>query len=186
MPNNANTYKFKLDFDHPIKELRWVVQRNDRNEAKQETDNAVQLDDSGNDLLGITYYGNDEFNYNSYLNFHQPLSDTIQQDCEESHLFSYARLYFNNNPRTSKLPADYYRYIQPLQHHLAIPDKNIYCYNFGINADHFQPNGYCNFSPMSSIQLEFYFNNNIPKTISIYGHSYNLLIFDRGAVRIRF
>jgi len=210
VPNNANAYKFKLDFDHPIKELKWVVQRNDRNETKQDTGcvsggvsggvsrsvsrsdsrgdsrGGLPFEDSTNDQLGLTYYGNDEFNYNSYLNYHQPLSDTIQQDCDESHLFSYARLYFNNNPRTSKLPADYYRYIQPLQHHQVIPGKNIYCYNFGINADHFQPNGYCNFSPMSSIQMEFHFNNTTPKIISIFGHSYNLLIFDRGAVRLCF
>ena len=184
---NENDKNIKLDlkFNHPIKELLWIVQRNDRNEVKIENSDGESLEHFEN-----IHYGNDEFNYSSAIPYFQPLKESFKMlENDNGMLFEKAKILFNGKIRNKSFSSDYYRFIQPYQHHSTIPENNIYSYSFSINSDHFQPNGFCNFTPIDCVTLEMTFNNYnafYRKQISVYSINYNMISFDKHSTKLMF
>jgi hypothetical protein len=77
---------------------------------------------------------------------------------------------FANGPYTS--------FLQPMQHGLSVPQKNIYMYSFGLNITEYNSGGYLNFSKINSqtSNLTITFLPQFAKALS----SYNLYLFYYG------
>lgn len=79
------------------------------------------------------------------------------------------QLKFNNHTRLnnvgngSAVPAEYFRTVQPFQHHSRIPDASnnefVYSYSFAIHPEEVQPSGSCNFSRIDNCVLDLQYDN---------------------------
>lgn len=182
IPENTKDVKIDLKMNHPINEIFWVIQRDDRNDLSTEYSDNESLEHFEN-----IHYGNDEFNYSSKLPYFQPIQNIYKNVNDSEATFHQAKLLFNGKVRNKKLSSEYYRFIQPFQYHSVVPKSNIYCYNFGINSDHFQPNGYCNFSNFDSIVLDLSFaRSKHSKKISVFALNYNIIRFENKMYKLMF
>jgi hypothetical protein len=77
---------------------------------------------------------------------------------------------FANGPYTS--------FLQPMQHGLSVPQKNIYMYSFGLNITEYNSGGYLNFSKINS-QTSNLIINFLPQYAQQLS-AYNLYIFYYG------
>jgi hypothetical protein len=157
---NSSNYKFRLNFNHPVKELVWVLQRN------------------VNAQRGTAY--NDWFNFSAADPGTPVPSDAVD-------LMADAKILLNGHDRFQTRPQTYFRLVQPFQHHTRIPDKHIYIYSFGLRPEEHQPSGTCNFSRIDNAQLVVDLTNpaNIPNyaewgsdldgVIYIFAPNYNVL-----------
>lgn len=151
--------KIKLNFNHPTKELVWVVQPNFN------TDSAL-------------VYGQQWYNYTdkldtTYNRFAVALNDyatgeavvgggaagganaIYQQgnfDGGDNPVLT-AQLQLNGHDRFSSRAGRYFNLVQPYQHHENIPSKGIYVYSFGLKPEEHQPSGTCNFSRIDNAVL---------------------------------
>ncbi len=149
--------KIRLNFNHPVKELVWVLQM------------------SQNFTIGTAY--NDWFNFSAALPGTPTPSNAVD-------LMADAKILLNGHDRFQVRPQTYFRLVQPYQHHTRIPDKHIYVYAFGLRPEEHQPSGTCNFSRIDNAQLVFDLTNiaNLANVssgdtgqISIYATNYNVL-----------
>jgi hypothetical protein len=123
--NNSN-YKFRLNFNHPVKELVWVLQR------------------QVNSTVGTAY--NDWFNFGA-----GDPGTPIPTSAVD--LMADAKILLNGPDRFATRPQTYFRLVQPWQCHTRIPNKHIYVYSFGLRPEEHQPSGTCNFSRIDNAQL---------------------------------
>lgn len=121
--------KIKLNFNHPCKELIWVIQRDE---------NATQR--------GTQY--NDWFNYSAA----SPGTPIPSQAVD---LLADAKILLNGYERFTIRPQTYFRLVQPYQHHTRIPEKQIYVYSFSLKPEEQQPSGTCNMSRIDTVYLNF-------------------------------
>ena len=63
-------------------------------------------------------------------------------------------LKLNNQNRFCCTPGEYFRLIQPLQHHTNVPESFVYCYSFALNPEDVQPSGSLNASRIDNITFE--------------------------------
>ena len=152
--------KIRLNFNHPVKEIVWIVQR------------------EKNFAVGTAY--NDWFNFSAALPGTPVPSNAVD-------LMADAKILLNGHDRFAVRPQTYFRLVQPYQHHTRIPDKHIYLYSFGLRPEEHQPSGTCNFSRIDNAQLVFDLTNpsQLPTPtsqwtgatgqISIYATNYNVL-----------
>jgi hypothetical protein len=122
---NSN-YKFRLNFNHPVKELVWVLQR------------------SINATVGTAY--NDWFNFGA-------ADPGTPSPITAVDLMADAKILLNGHDRFATRPQTYFRLVQPFQCHTRIPNKHIYVYSFGLRPEEHQPSGTCNFSRIDNAQL---------------------------------
>lgn len=151
-------------FNHPIKELIWVLQRND----------VICAPDGL--FPGTTYpKGNDWFNYSSFPS----RTTTIEEDTFES-----AVLQFNGVDRFKSREASYFRLYQPYFYHTRIPIKNyIYLYSFGLRPEELSPTGQMNFSRVDNAKLQITLRSRrayTDYTLRAYGINYNILVISAG------
>jgi len=132
---NVNTMNIDIDFLHPVKELIWIVQRND---VVGPPDGVWESD--------CSYpKGNDHFNYTS---------STIPRRCKYPETFDAAKLQLSGVDRTLFWPAFYYRLVQNYYYHTRIPTaNNIYTYSFCLAPEDHQPTGECNMSMVDDARL---------------------------------
>ena len=64
-----------------------------------------------------------------------------------------ARILLNGHDRMAERKGEYFRDVQPFQHHTRIPEKNVYCYSFALKPEDHQPSGTCNFSRIDNATL---------------------------------
>ncbi len=143
---SATTFKSKLNFNHPCKEIVWVIQYDDNvdsgaNRWSDYTDSALTTQDF--------YVGGD------------PLVD--------------AKLQLNGQDRFSTRKARYFNIVQPYQHHTRCPAPGIYCYAFGLNPENFQPSGSVNFSRIDSAVLQLTAAAATASKLRVYAVNNNIL-----------
>jgi hypothetical protein len=69
--------------------------------------------------------------------------------------WSDVTLQLNGHERFSERHSEYFRLVQPLQHHTSIPaDSGIHVYSFALKPEEHQPSGTCNFSRIDSAVLK--------------------------------
>ena len=132
--NLKNVTIKKLPFIRPVKEIIWVLRRSDN------------INKNSNDISM-----NDFFNFSSL-----PVGGTgISTDLLKDTVGSQNKFVFNNtdHARAGNRPASYYRLIQPYYRHSRVPDKNIYCYNFGLYPENYQPSGTINLSRIDNCKI---------------------------------
>ena len=146
--------KIKLAFNHPVKEIVWVVQRQDNIDAKQyfnyttAYDSTVLSQDntSGNELLNLVV---DSIETTTNLGL-QTISDRIDMG---ENCCSVAKLQLNGQDRFAERDGKYFNYVQPYYHHTRTPAPGINVYSFGLKPEEHQPSGTCNFSRIDNANL---------------------------------
>ena len=123
----ANTTRTnpKLSFNHPVKELVWVLQ-----------DNAF-----------VSNSSNEWFNYTTV--------STTGTAAGGVNLCSTALLQLNGHDRFKERAGDYFNLVQPYQHHENIPsNKGINVYSFALKPEEHQPSGTLNMSRIDTATLQ--------------------------------
>jgi hypothetical protein len=165
---NQNTATIQVDFNHPIKEFIFVVQREE--------------------LINR----NEWFNY-SHLGVGEPLPAFLQPYVNSNapagrlDLITSALLQLDGKDRFQVRGPSYFRLEQPYEHHTTTPTTSfLYNYCFALQPENTQPTGTMNASRIDSVvwQLEMnplLSNPAIPATqqrgncrVMIYAKSYNV------------
>ena len=159
---STTSHKSKLSFNHPVKELVWVV----RDGAAVATDpfnfsvGTSSASAMGGALAGPG--GQDAFAALSY-GAKNPVKEAILQ--------------LNGHDRFSKRDGSYFGLVQPLSHHTNIPPVGINVYSFALKPEEHQPSGTCNFSRIDNATLQLTLESALVDgtTLSVYATNYNVL-----------
>lgn len=151
-------------FNHPIKELIWILQRND------------VIGPPSGVFPGTTYpKGNDWFNFSTFPS----RTTTVEEDS-----FETAIIQFNGVDRFKEREASFFRLYQPYMYHTRVPSKNyIYLYSFGLRPEEMSPTGQMNFSRVDNARLLLTMRQRrsyTDYTVRAYGLNYNILILSAG------
>jgi len=174
---NAMSLDTTLNFNHPIKELIWVVQ-----DDACKTDKSLTLNDATLNTPGSNGgAGNDWFNYSVLHNTKRTTENLNGQDSKEP--FDTLKLQLNGHDRFAERPASYFRTCQPIQAGHKVPSKHIYCYSFALKPEEHQPSGTCNFSRIDNAKMIFSQTTDAgsagvadtDSTLTVYAINYNVL-----------
>jgi hypothetical protein len=162
----SSANKIKLNFNHPTKELVWVVQR----------DSFVACDASMDQ-----YHGQQPFNYSDW-------ADRAVAGFDIGHLVGKAgknpvvtaKVQLNGHDRFSEREGKYFNLVQPYQHHTNVPAVGINVYSFALKPEEHQPSGTCNFSRIDNAVLQLTLSNNCvgadkSAQVRVYAVNYNVL-----------
>ena len=161
---NSSSVPINLYFNHPVKELVWVLQRNDVTGPPDGVfpDTNIPI-------------GNDWFNFST---------SRCQNTSIVNDTFFQGMIQFNGVDRLKQyMMASYFRWYQPYYHHTRIPSNFIYVYSFGLRPEELNPTGQMNFSRIDSARLLLQMKNNRDYTnynIRVYAVNYNILIISSG------
>lgn len=168
VPAGQNTTTVHVEFNHPIKEMMFVIQRDsmrDRNEWFNYSNLAIGevMPDS----------------IRPYLNSNSPAG--------RLDLLTDAVLQLDGYDRFMVRPANYFRLQQPYDHHTVTPVNSfIYNYSFALRPEDSQPTGTMNASRIDSIVWQMNLNAILSNNdmadwqkrgscrIVVYGHNYNV------------
>jgi hypothetical protein len=129
--------KIKLNFNHPCKELVWVVQR----------DSFVSC--AAADVSG--FYGMQPFNYSDWQADYSAGYPGVELG---SNPVVAAKIQLNGHDRFSERDGSYFELVQPYQHHTNVPTTHgINVYSFALKPEEHQPSGSCNFSRIDNATL---------------------------------
>jgi len=155
--------KSKLNFNHPCKELLWVV-----------TDSAAD--------------NNNWMNYTTDVSGDNKLvsgDDTsgmlkkLAADCITSkNPITAAKLVLNGNDRFAQRDGLYFNLVQPFQHHENIPSNaGINVYSFALKPEEHQPSGTLNMSRIDTANLNIssVYDSSHGKNLNVYTVNYNVL-----------
>ena len=163
------TKSIALNFNHPVKELMWVIQ----------ADLASTEDiGGGTDINAALNLPDDVTQNNDYFCYLSKGVDTTRQENISgeisSETFSTLKLLLNGHDRFAQRNASYFRLCQPIQAGHKVPTKHVYCYSFALKPEEHQPSGTCNFSRIDTANMIF---GAVPEssTISVYAINYNVL-----------
>ena len=162
----SNRYiKPKLNFNHPCKELVWVV----------------------------TKTGADKFNWMNYTlgtdlvagdNTSELLAAKLAPSASGNGLnpIGNAKLVLNGNDRFAQRDGLYFNAVQPFQHHENVPaNAGINVYSFALKPEEHQPSGTLNMSRIDTAVLNININEDIATVdltnynLNIYAVNYNVL-----------
>jgi hypothetical protein len=171
----SSANKYRLNFNHPCKELVWVA----RNTSK------------GNNYRGNSH---DWYNYTystdymrSTSNYYiSPFSGVASSNLTSNIVsevypmgvnpFKTCLLQLNGNDRFAQREGVYFNYVQPYQHHTNIPvNKGINVYSFALKPEEHQPSGTLNMSRIDTAVLSLEPNTNFGGEVNIYAVNYNVL-----------
>ena len=195
--SNANN-KIKLNFNHPVKELIWVVQK-----------------DSVLTESATVKYGKQWFNYTdsvdrtldplagAFIGSNSTLVGGLVGDIAAGSMpgmaaggangvfipvsfedgfnpVSLAKLQLNGHDRFSERDGRYFNLVQPYQHHENVPSQGINVYSFGLKPEEHQPSGTCNFSRIDNATLNLTLTaatvaGSDTAKIRVYAVNYNVL-----------
>jgi hypothetical protein len=149
--------RYRLNFNHPCKELVWVAKPDSRTPNQwynYTTTTAVETDasllgaDTSNILTGV------------YPTGANPLTRCLLQ--------------LNGNDRFAEREGGYFNYVQPYQHHTNIPqNRGINVYSFALKPEEHQPSGTLNMSRIDTAVLSM--TSSLAGTINIFAVNYNVL-----------
>ena len=178
--------KLKLNFNHPTKELIWVVQ------LDKVTDQSAVGPYGGaqwfnyTDDFDSTYKNLETF---PYISIHgQPntsvgateIVSLVPYEQAGANPVSVAKLQLNGHDRFSERSGDYFNWVQPYQHHENVPAVGINVYSFALKPEEHQPSGSCNFSRIDNATLQMMLSNAYKTAgttgeFRIYAVNYNVL-----------
>jgi len=161
--------KIKMAFNHPCKEIVWVVQR----QSFVSTDPAVIN----------PWKGQQPFNYSDYWDraaLESGYAITTVEGLAGWNPVAVANIQLNGQDRFSEREGRYFNLVQPYQHHTNIPAVGINVYSFALNPEEHQPSGTCNFSRIDIATLNMTVSTNTvydgnTAQVRIYATNYNVL-----------
>jgi hypothetical protein len=128
-------YSYRMNFNHPTKELVWIIQRGDVAPTS-----------------GGSFSTNDWFNYSTAA---AGRSESVYTGDLMYTGRQAANIQLNGHERFSMRPATYFRLVEPYKSHTRIPSKHIYLYAFGLRPEEHQPSGAVNMSRIDNAQLVY-------------------------------
>jgi len=149
-----------LSFNHPVKELFWVIQ-------------------NSNVLSIYPYGGNEWFNFStqSYKNGIANGTDPMNK----------GKLIFEGQDLFDIKPAKYFRTVVPFQRHTNVPNNYIYCYSFAFHPEEFQPSGTCNFSRIDNQVLYMEISDQlIDPIITVFALNQNIMNIAGGMAGVEY
>jgi hypothetical protein len=202
--SGAMAETFKLNFNHPVKELLWVVQDNAVIvETLDQTHGDARINNQG---AGSGVSGVDYFNYKvmgknnvaslvdhtvnaSILGVTGAGGNEMINNSPQLHGFGTAKLKLNGHDRFSARPPSYFHRVQMTQSGHAKTPSHIYCYSFALKPVEHQPSGTCNFSRIDNAEFIFEAkshtglgvveiggtSNTSGSTVTVYAVNYNVL-----------
>ena len=165
----SSANKIKMNFNHPVKEIVWVVQR----------DSFVTCDPATID----PWKGQQPFNYSDFWDraaLESGYSISTVEGLAGWTPTAGGNITLNNQDRFSEREGRYFNLVQPWQHHTNIPAVGINVYSFALHPEQIQPSGTCNFSRIDVANLVLTLtantvgNGNTAK-VRIYATNYNVL-----------
>ena len=165
----SSSNKLKLNFNHPCKELVWVVQR----------DSFVSCDDT----VTNPWKGAQPFNFSDWWDrsvLESGYSVTRFEGMAGKNPCITALLQLNGHDRFQVREGRYFNEVQPYQHHTNIPAIGINVYSFALQPEQHQPSGTCNLSRIDNTTLLLTVTNNTvgttnTATVYVYATNYNVL-----------
>ena len=165
----SSANKLKLNFNHPCKELVWVVQR----------DSFVACDDA----TVNPWKGQQPFNFSDWWDrsvLESGYSVTRFEGMAGKNPVVYALLQLNGHDRFQGREGRYFNEVQPFQHHTNVPAVGINVYSFALQPEQHQPSGTCNLSRIDNTTLQLTVSNNAVGTVTsstvyVYATNYNVL-----------
>lgn len=147
---SSTNNKIRLNFNHPVKELVWVIVTEDSINANEWCNFTDNTPVGG----GGSYAGGD------------PMID--------------AKLQLNGHDRFSTRQARYFNLVQCYQSHTNIPVTGIYVYSFALKPEEHQPSGTANMSRIDNATLLMtlkaaLFTAGKQCTIKVFAINYNVL-----------
>jgi hypothetical protein len=154
--------KIKLAFNHPVKELVWVVQNTDIRDIYKQMFNYTTVVDktpisssygSGNimqELIAqsmMTYATGTPAALVNNIGYKPGYKDTGKNTVDK------AKLQLNGQDRFAERAGTYFNLVVPHFHHTSIPKTGINVYSFGLKPEEHQPSGTCNFSRIDNANL---------------------------------
>jgi hypothetical protein len=143
----------KLNFNHPVKELIWMVRNNDYSAAGI-TGSASTHDATAN-VQGVAAADGANNDYFNYSRFTGEGNDKILSGVTTLEAFDTLKLQLNGHDRFAARDSTYFRTCQPIQAGHKVPTKHVYCYSFALKPEEHQPSGSCNFSRIDNAQMNF-------------------------------
>ncbi len=187
--------KIKLNFNHPCKELIWVVQKDavllDAAVGGKQWFNYTDAEDltpfSGNpsdpyggDVVLVAPSGanQDTASYPSSTGLTSGNAvQWVSKDSGFNPVFS-AKLQLNGHDRFSERMGRYFNLVQPYQHHSNVPKTGINVYSFGLKPEEHQPSGTCNMSRIDNATLQLTLTAAAVSgdaKVRVYATNYNVL-----------
>jgi hypothetical protein len=172
----SSSNKIKMNFNHPTKELVWVVQR----DSFVDCGNDARLDGSSGSIAigGPTIPGYQPFNYSDWYDRSTDAIGTVGEAGKNPVVT--AKVQLNGHDRFSEREGKYFNLVQPYQHHTNVPAVGINVYSFALKPEEHQPSGTCNFSRIDNATLNLTLSNNTVNStnsaqVRVYAVSYNVL-----------
>ena len=178
--------KLKLNFNHPTKELVWVVQRDDvldpaatatiTNCGMQWFNYTDAYDTTYGDIQGfpfITVSANDGAG-----SLNPEVIAVAPFEKAGANPTALAKLQLNGHDRFSERAGDYFNWVQAYQHHENVPATGINVYSFALKPEEHQPSGSCNFSRIDNATLQLTLSSAFRTATGkfrIYATNYNVL-----------
>ena len=157
--------RLKLNFNHPCKELVWVVQPDDN-----VSDSAPQ------GKQWFNYTDGYDLTYDPAFLFNQPSTVVDVSGGKSGGMPGVAaggansvylptsfeggagpvkscKLVLNGHDRFYERDGRYFNLVQPYQHHENVPSNGIYVYSFALKPEEHQPSGSCNMSRIDNANL---------------------------------
>jgi hypothetical protein len=153
----------ELVLQNPVKELIWVLKRNDNSH--------------NNNWFEFT-----DYDYEEEEEVHECDTHICLCHHRDKEILKTATFLFNGIERLEDKEASYFNLVQPYQHHTVVPKEGIYVYSFSLNPEQYQPSGTCNMSRLKKIQLRLK-RIETPKSAS-YGYDMTLYIVNYNFLRI--
>lgn len=166
---NSSSSRVDLTFNHPVKELIWVVQL----DGVVDGSGSVQYYSDNLKNLWFNYTDNFEDQY-----YRQNNITLYSDDYSRLNNCTSAKLQLNGHDRFQEREGEYFNLVQPFQHHTCTPlSKGINVYSFALRPEEHQPSGTCNFSRIDNASLIVGHNRIGNKTakIRVYAKNYNVL-----------
>ena len=166
---NSSSNKLKLNFNHPCKELIWVVQR----------DSFTSCDDT----IVNPWKGQQPFNYSDWWDrsvLESGYSVTRVEGMAGKNPCITALLQLNGHDRFQVREGRYFNEVQPYQHHTNVPAVGINVYSFALQPEQHQPSGTCNLSRIDNTTLLLTVSNNsvgavTSSSVYVFATNYNVL-----------
>ena len=181
--STAAQFEMNIPFNHPVKEIIWVVQRRDAMFYIENTDG------NGLPIIPPYEYWNNIFNFSNV-----PLpNSTIGNN--NTVLFANFRIegedYFQEE---KNLISMYWRLVQPIASHTRVPiNRHIYMYSFALKPEETQPTGTYNFSKIDHRYIRFLLNpRNVTNSdtneyiINVFAVNYNVFTVEHGVGTLEF
>jgi len=168
---SSASQRIDLTFNHPVKELIWVVQPTCYTNCKSTPKVARDSNNTPNNgsYPGAFVTGGDKrllpFVYDQPAVFEQLLQ-------------------INGQDRLERRYGDYFNKVQPFQHHTGMAaGPGVYCYSFAVKPEEHQPSGTCNFSRIDTATLVLTMDGSVlvdqgtddTWDVRVYAVNYNVL-----------